>query len=212
MMKSWRKLKININLSQIKAIFPNLKGERDKIIRLSDTIQKLQSNQKLPNDNAKHFLFDSSKAKPIAEIEYLLNENSKEWSNFIKNIFSGQLNKSQKKAIYKSLYAEDLALIQGPPGTGKSICYCRNCVAACVKKSKDRILLTSETNLAVDNAIDKLRNGKQNIVKPIRFGNSEKLQSEGQFYSLDKIDKWKNMSESQNLMLFLIGLIIFQTK
>ena len=67
-----------------------------------------------------------------------------------------------------------------------------------LRNQKDRILLTSETNLAVDNAIDKLlENGKQNIVKPIRFGNSENCNQKDNFILLDKIDKWKNMSESQ---------------
>ena len=78
----------NINSYKVKAIFPNLKGEKDKIIRLSDTILKLESNDKLPNDNAKKFLFDSSKAKAIKDIEYLLNKNSQEWKDFDKNVFS----------------------------------------------------------------------------------------------------------------------------
>ena len=190
-------VKANINSFELKAIFPNLKGEKDKIIRLSDAIQKLESKHELPNDNAKQFLFDSSKAKPIEDIEYLLNENSQEWCDFEKNVFSSQLNKSQKQAVYKSLHAEELALIQGPPGTGKSTAIAEIIWQHARRNQKERILLTSETNLAVDNAIDRLKNDKHNVVKPIRFGNSERLESEGRFYSLPIINTWRNMSETE---------------
>ena len=187
----------NINSYEVKAIFPNLKGEKDKIIRLSNTIQKLESKDQLPNDNAKQFLFDSSKAKAIGDIESLLNTTSQEWQEFERNVFSSQLNESQKQAVYKSLHAEELALIQGPPGTGKSTAIAEIIWQHARRNQKEKILLTSETNLAVDNAIDRLKNSKHNVVKPIRFGNREKLESEGRFYSAPIIESWKNMSETE---------------
>ena len=59
-------VKENISEETVKAIFPDLKGEKDKIKRLEDTVLKLDDeNTKLPNDNAKVFLYDSSKAKII---------------------------------------------------------------------------------------------------------------------------------------------------
>ena len=63
------KVKENIVKESIKAIFPDLKGEKDKIKRLEDTILKLDSKEKLPNDNAKEFLYDSSKAKSIRNMK-----------------------------------------------------------------------------------------------------------------------------------------------
>jgi superfamily I DNA and/or RNA helicase len=189
-------VKSNIDLNEVKAIFPNLKGEQDKIIRLSNTIKKLESEKKLPNNNAKQFLFDSSMAKPIENIEYLLNPSSEEWREFDKSVFFKQLNEPQKQAIFKSLYAEELALIQGPPGTGKSTAIAEIIWQHSRKNQTKKILLTSETNLAVDNAIDRLKNNKHNIVKPIRFGNHEKLESEGRFYSITAIENWENLFES----------------
>ena len=190
----------NINQFGIKAIFPNLKGEKDKIVRLSNTINKLESNKKLPNDNARLFLFDSSKAKKTDEIGYLMNPKSQEWMAFEKTVFSNQLNDSQKQAIYKSLYAKELAIIQGPPGTGKSTAIAEIVWQHIIRNQQERILLTSETNLAVDNAIDRLKNNIQNIVKPIRFGSDEKLESEGRFYSLLEFEKWvkDDTSASEN--------------
>jgi superfamily I DNA and/or RNA helicase len=156
----------------------------------------------LPNDNAKVFLYDSSKAKKIENIEYLLNKTSVEWQDFESNLFSESLNESQRQAIYKSLYAEELALIQGPPGTGKSTAIAeiiwQHIRVAQKEKKKTKILLTSETNLAVDNAIDRLKNNQNNIVKPIRFGNTENLESEGYFYSLEAIKNWEKSNATQN--------------
>ena len=188
-------VKENIALHGIKAIFPDLKGEKDKIVRLSNTISKLESKDVLPNNNAKHFLFDSSKAKKIENIEYLLNPDSPEWKEFENCVFSKQLNISQKQAVFKSLYSEELALIQGPPGTGKSTAIAEIIWQHVRRNQKEKILLTSETNLAVDNAIDKLKNDKHNVVKPIRFGNADKLESEGRFYSLNSIEDWKKNSD-----------------
>lgn len=187
--------------SEIIAIKPDLKGERDKIARLKDTVNKLDSNEKLPNDNAKVFLYDSSKAKSIENIEYLLNRTSEEWQDFEEGIFplnKGKLNESQKQAIFKSLFAEELAIIQGPPGTGKSTAIAEIIWQHIRKEPKQKILLTSETNLAVDNAIDRLKNGQNNVVKPIRFGNTDNLESEGYFYSLEAIENWQNSNSTES--------------
>jgi len=187
----------NIEKKKIKAVLPNLKGEKDKIKRLEDTVNKLDSKTKLPNNNAKVFLYDSSRAKGIINIDYLLNKTSEEWQDFEDNLFSTSLNESQRQAIYKSLHAEELALIQGPPGTGKSTAIAEIIWQHVRRNQKERILLTSETNLAVDNAIDRLKNGENNLVKPIRFGSDEKLESEGYFYSLSAINEWKNGNRAQ---------------
>jgi superfamily I DNA and/or RNA helicase len=192
-------VKTNISEEKAKAIFPDLKGEKDKIKRLEDTVFKLDDKKtKLPNDNAKEFLYDSSKAKSIENIEYLLNKTSAEWQDFENNLFSKSLNESQRQAIFKSLYAEELALIQGPPGTGKSTAIAEIIWQHIRKEQKQKILLTSETNLAVDNAIDRLKNEQNNVVKPIRFGNTENLESEGYFYSLEAIEDWQKNNSTQN--------------
>lgn len=190
-------VKENVSERTIKAIFPDLKGEKDKIKRLEDTVLKLDSKEKLPNNNAKEFLYDSSKAKGIENIDYLLNKTSLEWREFEDNLFSVSLNESQRQAIYKSLYAEELALIQGPPGTGKSTAIAEIIWQHIRKEQNQKILLTSETNLAVDNAIDRLKNEQNNLVKPIRFGNEDKLDSEGYFYSLSAIESWENGKEDE---------------
>lgn len=79
---------VNQQKDKIKVIKPDLKGEKDKIKRLEDTVFKLDDEKtKLPNNNAKEFLYDSSKAKIIENIEYLLNKTSAEWQYFEDGIF-----------------------------------------------------------------------------------------------------------------------------
>ncbi|WP_313578203.1 AAA domain-containing protein [Chishuiella sp.] len=190
-------VKNNIKNVKFEYIVPDLKGEKDKVKRLEDTVLKLESDFKLPNDNAKEFLYDSSKAKPINDIENLLNKFSDQWKLFEDNLFSKSLNDSQREAVFKALYSEELAIIQGPPGTGKSTAIAEIIWQHIRLNQNQKILLTSETNLAVDNAIDRLKNNKNNLVKPVRFGNSENLESEGYFYSLDAMKKWKEGKSTQ---------------
>ena len=73
---------------------------------------------------------------------------------------------------------------------------------------KSRILLTSETNLAVDNALEKLMNGKNanpdmarylTLIKPLRFGKAIKFEEEGKRYSIERIMEWMGeISETVN--------------
>jgi superfamily I DNA and/or RNA helicase len=202
-------VKENIAEETVKAIFPDLKGEKDKIKRLEDTVTKLDSKEKLPNNNAKAFLYDSSKAKSIENIKYLLNKTSVEWQDFENNLFSKSLNESQRQAVFKSLHAKELALIQGPPGTGKSTAIAEIIWQHIRKNQREKILLTSETNLAVDNAIDRLKNNHNNVVKPIRFGNTKNLESEGYFYSIEAIENWQknNVTQSNSVSHWLNNII-----
>ncbi len=174
-----------------------LKGERDKIKRLSNTIDIIFSTnkQKILNEKLRAILMDSSKAesfhgdiKRTADYEKSLNEIDS-------SLLSKNINERQKEAIAKCLLAMDFFLIQGPPGTGKSTAiaeliwqHIRSNIS--VKKEPYKILVTSETNLAVDNALDKLRSKSHLLIKPLRFGSDDKLDKEGRRFSLESIKQW----------------------
>ncbi|MEI6821459.1 MAG: AAA domain-containing protein [Bacteroidota bacterium] len=175
----------------INIVTPNLKGELDKIKRLKDTIELLtNSNKKLINPNIREFIFSSEKAKPIIDIDLHIDKTSELFKELELHQLNKLINNSQKTAIIKTLLAEDLAIIQGPPGTGKSTAIAEIIWQHIRRNPKERILLTSETNLAVDNAIDRIVNKKHNLVKPIRFGGESKLESEGKQFSLDILKMW----------------------
>jgi len=56
--ESFAELAGRVQYQGICCVIPDLKGETDKILRLTDTIRKLGPGTKLPNDNARKFLFD----------------------------------------------------------------------------------------------------------------------------------------------------------
>lgn len=63
-------------------------------------------------------------------------------------------NADQRNAIEKVLKADDLFLLQGPPGTGKTTVIAE-IIYQCVRKGQ-RVLLSSQSNDAVDNALERL--------------------------------------------------------
>jgi hypothetical protein len=64
------------------------------------------------------------------------------------------LNESQQRAV-ATVRERDLTLIWGPPGTGKTKVIAHLVAELC--RAGERVLLTSTTNAAVDNAVDALR-------------------------------------------------------
>ncbi|WP_417620067.1 AAA domain-containing protein [Oceanihabitans sediminis] len=174
----------------IDTIEPNLIGDIEKVNRLKDSLDNIVNGKNLQNPNLKDFIFDASKAKITEDIESHTHYNSQTYADLETHLMNNRVNEPQKIAIIKSLLAEDLALIQGPPGTGKSTAIAEIIWQHIRKDSEERILLTSETNLAVDNAIDRIVNDYHNLVKPIRFGSEDKLEIEGRQFSIETMKRW----------------------
>ena len=139
------------------------------------------------------YLFDASKATPstkerIQKRVEIINENR----------LNKNLNESQVEAIAKAVEAKDLSLIQGPPGTGKSTAIAELVWQLALADKSKKILLTSEANLAVDNALNRLKYSNHNIVKPIRIGSGDRVSAEGIPYSITELKKWAGISFSDN--------------
>jgi len=95
------------------------------------------------------------------------------------------INDGQMRAVKKMLNAPDVALVQGPPGTGKTTVI-GEAIYQFVRQGK-RVLLASQANLAVDNALDKLAAIPD--IRAIRLGRSHKLSPEGQRFAEDQVLK-----------------------
>ena len=79
------------------------------------------------------------------------------------------LNQSQRNAVKKAMKAEDFSLIQGPPGTGKTMTAIE-IINQGVKDEKE-ILATADSNVAVDNLVERLVNMGSKVLRlghPIR--------------------------------------------
>lgn len=175
----------------IKNVIPNLRGEQAKISWLSEAMEKLNNpngplDSKPVNERLEDFVFDSSKASPIYSD---ITKGSEYW-NELKSHELLPLNDSQREAVLSSIFSSDLALLQGPPGTGKTTVIAEMIWQMIRRNQDQRVLLTSETNLAVDNALEKLLNKDHTLVKPIRFGKVSKFEEEGKKYSFERIMKW----------------------
>ena len=121
------------------------------------------------------------------------------------DVFSENLNESQNKALKFSINSETF-LIHGPPGTGKT-----TTLAEVIKKHielKKKILVSADSNVAVDNIMEKLKD--YNIV---RIGHPAKIESSLMKYSLDvKIRRDKRYKEVEKIIKKIDDLKYLQEK
>jgi DNA replication ATP-dependent helicase Dna2 len=85
-------------------------------------------------------------------------------------------NPAQNEAVNRALNAEDFALVHGPPGTGKT--YTIATIVRELVARGDRVLLSSFTNRAVDNALEALRD--QGFEEIVRLGTQTGVRSDMQ--------------------------------
>lgn len=175
--------------SNIEYIIPDLSGDLEKLARLKESLNRIIEGRDIENLSLGEFIFDASRAASIQNFDEALKLELQEISKHILNK-KIDCNQPQKIAIAKALLAPDLALIQGPPGTGKSTAIAEMIWQHTRKFPKKKILLTSETNLAVDNAIDRVVNNQHNLIKPIRIGDDSRLESEGLQFSYSAMYRW----------------------
>lgn len=83
------------------------------------------------------------------------------------------LNESQKKAVRLALGSSVLSLIQGPPGTGKTQVIAEICLQLFNINPNIRILVCSETHVAVNNLLLRISNHSKNI-RILRIRDKEK--------------------------------------
>ena len=134
--------------------FPAM-GETMELMRQSKAMSRIlkpesKYNHRPINPNLPNFIFDPKYAgETVVDINTALED--------IRTHKIGNLNEKQLEAVTKSVLAKDLALIQGPPGTGKTTVIAEIIWQEIRKNPDCRILLTSQTNTAVDNALERLQ-------------------------------------------------------
>jgi superfamily I DNA and/or RNA helicase len=188
----------DIEKGYIKPIFPGELTNIDRMIRAMEKVvnpggksEYYRSKKGFPhkigypaNKNLPNFLFDPNTARQSSE--NVEEEKRKIITNLNEPLLENQ--PKQLEAVAKSLLAKDLALIQGPPGTGKTTVIAEIIWQTLLRKPEAKILITSQTNLAVDNALERLKGKK--LVRPIRIGNIDKFEDEGKVYSNERLKQW----------------------
>ena len=88
--------------------------------------------------------------------------------------FVQSLNESQKEAVQTALSEQDFLLLKGPPGTGKTTFITEVILQTLIENPNARILLSSQTHVALDNALEKLQALKSDL-RLVRIGNHERV-------------------------------------
>ena len=184
-------------------IYPDLIKDKVLLNREFDALNKLGTPQKLQNKLLKDFIFNSCRAQATEEFVGLTSDAMSMTPQYLdcKGTQMLSLNPSQQEAVVKGLYAKDLCLLQGPPGTGKTTVISELIWQHIRKNQQIRIMLTSQTNLAIDNALNRLFSNSavmegtsawrnMMLIKPIRKADTDNIVEEGQPFSKERIDDW----------------------
>lgn len=113
-------------------------------------------NKSAANPRLEDFVFDMQEARTPFRDEEIDPDT----------LVEKKLNQNQREAVKRALNAPDICLIQGPPGTGKTTVIAELCNQVTLRGGK--VLISSQSNLAVDNALSRLANLKH--IRPIRLG------------------------------------------
>lgn len=111
--------------------------------------------------------------------------------NKIDEFFNKNLEKNihQRKIVEDVMNSKDIFYIQGPPGTGKTTVIKEIILQQLKSNPNSNILITSQTNVAVDNVLKGLEEYRYKIDKKelLRCGNDEKIADEIKEYGFDHI-------------------------
>ena len=129
--------------------------------RLKSGLDDLQAG-KSESANLGKWIFDIKKANNFTPTD--IDVQWSEWGE-------QHLNEPQKQIIKKMMLSPDVFLCQGPPGTGKTTVIAE-AVYQFTKRGK-RVLIASQTNLAVNNALSKLITHPS--IRAVRLGSASKI-------------------------------------
>lgn len=125
------------------------------------------------------------------------------------NKLEEHLNDRQVEAVAKAVLAEDISFIQGPPGTGKTTVIAEIIWQEILRNPKCKILLTSQTNLAVDNALERLK--YKRAIRPLRVISDMRNNSDDLIYNANILDEWTeqpNERNAENVVNYWIDSIV----
>ena len=140
--------------------------------RKSDAISTFRNDQ-MVNPNLGSILVDPSLStrSPISDL----------------NFFQDFLSDYTKEVVCRAVCSNELFLIQGPPGTGKTSVIAEIVLQILKRNPGSRILLTSQSNVAVDHALSQIaKAAKDSLPEMVRIGRLEKIGSAGERWTAEQ--------------------------
>lgn len=125
------------------------------IRRQNDALDAVRFQRAVRSD-LRTFLSNPSSATPPSVIE-------------IKRFVQPKLDVAKKQAVEAAVGTNDFLLVQGPPGTGKTTFIAEVVLQYLARNPNARILLTSQTHVALDNAAERIKQLSEDI-KILRLG------------------------------------------
>ncbi|HPX76071.1 MAG TPA: AAA domain-containing protein [Bacteroidales bacterium] len=141
-------------------LFENISKQEEEKKRQQEAIRKVEHNE-VQNRDLIHFLFNPTDLQGKYIEQYKLEkvfQTDKEGAKFT-------YSSNQTRAIFNAIQREPLTVIQGPPGTGKTTVITEIVFQILNKNPDAKILITSQTNNAVDNVLDNLLEKEIPIVR-----------------------------------------------
>lgn len=139
-------------------LFENTSKQEEEKKRQLEAIRKVEVND-VQNRDLVHYLFNPTQSKGkylnVNELDDIYQTDDK-GDPFIYSY-------NQQRAVLNALNREPLTIIQGPPGTGKTTVITEIVLQILNKKPNSKILITTQTNDAVDNVLENL------LVKSVPF-------------------------------------------
>lgn len=165
-------------------IFENISKQEEEKKRQLEAIRKVEYND-VQNRDLIHYVFNPTDLQgKYLEFKGLTKvyQTDEKGSDFVYSL-------NQQTAILNAIDREPLTIIQGPPGTGKTTVITEIVFQILNKNPDAKILITSQTNDAVDNVLDNLLAKEIPIV---RLSGIRKPKVSLQKHTLErKIEGWK---------------------
>ena len=108
--------------------------------------------------------------------------------------FHNELDEAKRLAVERALGSESFLVVEGPPGTGKTTFIAELVLQTLKRDPKARILLSSQTHVALDNALSRIR-VKDSSVRMVRIGRSDNPRIAPEIGALlleNQIDGWRD--------------------
>ena len=174
------------------------KDEKYNYLNLYDMGQKVKLES---IDNSLRLINQGASGSACELLEYIIGSKQMPSNNSVrqegdnKDKYIENLDESQKKAFLMATDGSPVSLIKGPPGTGKT--YVINAIVQYITKElKQKVVISSQTHVAIDNVLDELMENYDLII-PNRITNRRNR------YSGEEIDStlyktWAKKFESHN--------------
>lgn len=117
-------------------------------------------------------------------------EQNNDWQNHDIQ-WQTKLTPNQQQVVETALKTKHISLIQGPPGTGKTTVIVEMLSQLLTQNPNQRILVVSQQNTAVDNALSRFKEKNiklvENSVNIVRIGNPDKIEESLVEYHFDSL-------------------------